>query len=91
MEIHLHATRVQEDINALKEAIKKMNTIHQEAFLATTGPKEAKLSQELNNVIQETNPKAARAKASLNVSKQGKASMHMWPILPLPMFSSVIF
>ena len=45
-----------------------MNTIHQEAFLATTGPKEAKLSQELNNVIQETNPKAARAKASLNVS-----------------------
>lgn len=58
----------QEDINAIKEAIKRMGSIHQDAFLATTGPKEAKLSQELNAVIQETNPKAARAKALLNVS-----------------------
>lgn len=44
-----------------------MGTIHQEAFLATTGPKEQKLSSELNNVIQETNPKAQRAKAMLSV------------------------
>jgi len=58
-----------EDINAIKEAIRRMNTIHQEAFLATTGPKEAKLSQELNAVIQETNPKAARAKAMLSKMK----------------------
>ena len=58
----------QEDINAIKEAIKRMGTIHQEAFLATTGPKEQKLSSELNNVIQETNPKAQSAKAMLSVS-----------------------
>ncbi|GAB5029977.1 epimorphin family [Nannochloropsis oceanica] len=58
-----------EDINAIKEAIRRMNTIHQEAFLATTGPKEAKLSHELNAVIQETNPKAARAKDMLSQMK----------------------
>ncbi len=58
-----------EDINAIKEAIRRMNTIHQDAFLATTGPKEAKLSEELNAVIQETNPKAARAKAALTKMK----------------------
>jgi hypothetical protein len=57
----------QGDINAIKEAIKRMGSIHQEAFLATTGPKEAKLSQELNTLIQETNPKAQRAKAMLGV------------------------
>ena len=45
-----------------------MGQIHQDAFLATTGPKESKLSQELNAVIQDANPKAARAKALLNVS-----------------------
>jgi len=44
-----------------------MGQIHQDAFLATTGPKESKLSQELNAVIQDANPKAARAKALLNV------------------------
>ena len=44
-----------------------MGSIHQEAFLATTGPKEQKLSSELNAVIQETNPKAQRAKAMLSV------------------------
>lgn len=58
-----------EDINAIKEAIRRMSGIHQEAFLATTGPREAKLSQELNAVIQETNPKAARAKKMLSKMK----------------------
>lgn len=45
-----------------------MENIHQEARLATTGPKEEKLSKDLNKVIDETNPKAARAKALLTVS-----------------------
>lgn len=44
-----------------------MENIHQEARLATTGPKEEKLSKDLNKVIDETNPKAARAKALLTV------------------------
>lgn len=61
---------VKSDINSIKEAIKAMNAIHQEAFLATTGPKEEKLSKELNAVIQDTNPKAARAKSLLNKMKE---------------------
>jgi hypothetical protein len=45
-----------------------MNSIHQEALTATLGTKERELSDELNRVINGTNPKCHEAKNLLQAS-----------------------
>lgn len=57
---------VKADIQSIKDAIKKMETIQSESLVAQNA-KEAELSKALQDVIHDTNPRAARAKAMLQV------------------------
>lgn len=56
----------QGDIQAIKEAIRRMGDLQAEALVAQNA-KEAELSKLLQDVIHETNPRAQRAKAVLQV------------------------
>ena len=58
--------RQQGDIQAIKEAMRRMGEIQAEALVAQNA-KEAELSKLLQDVIHETNPRAQRAKATLQV------------------------
>ena len=67
---HIHPytqpPKQQADIHAIKEAIRRMSDIQAEALVAQNA-KEAELSKLLQDVIHETNPRAQRAKATLQV------------------------
>lgn len=61
--------QVKEDIQAIKNAIKEMENIQSESLVAQNA-KEAELSQSLQTVIKETNPRAQRAKAVLQSMRE---------------------
>lgn len=66
---------VKADIVAIREATKRVADINQQAMLATTAEREAELSQGLNPLIQETNKRAAHAKALLQGMRDNTASL----------------
>jgi len=61
--------QVKEDIQAIKDAIRKMESIQSESLVAQNA-QEAELSTALQHVIHETNPRAARAKAVLQTMRE---------------------
>jgi hypothetical protein len=61
--------QVKKDIQAIKEAIREMNSIQSESLVAQNAH-EAALSTALQAVIHETNPKAACAKAPLQTMRE---------------------
>ncbi len=65
---------VKEDIQAIRDAIRQMEGIQADSLVAQNS-KEVELSQALNAVIHETNPRAARAKAILESMREDTVKM----------------
>ena len=65
-----HVDFVKEDIDAVKEATKRIGEINEEAVLATTTSKESELSRILRPIVDETNKRAKRTKNLLALLKE---------------------
>ena len=65
-----HVDFVKEDIDAVKEATKRIGEINEEAVLATTTSKESELSRTLRPIVNETNKRAKRTKDLLALLKE---------------------
>lgn len=65
-----HVDFVKEDIDAVKEATKRIGEINEEAVLATTTSKESELSRILRPIVNETNKRAKRTKDLLALLKE---------------------
>ena len=65
-----HVDFVKEDIDAVKEATKRIGEINEEAVLATTTSKESESSRILRPIVDETNKRAKRTKNVLALLKE---------------------
>lgn len=65
-----HVDFVKQDIDAVKEATKRIGEINEEAVLATTTSKESELSRILRPIVDETNKRAKRTKNLLALLKE---------------------
>jgi len=61
---------VKEDIEAIKEATKRIGEMNEEALMATSDRDEADLSNEMRPLIDETNKRAKRTKNILSLLKE---------------------
>ena len=65
-----HVDLVKQDIDAVKEATKRIGEINEEAVLATSTSKENELSRILRPIVDETNKRAKRTKNLLALLKE---------------------